>query len=206
AFTNAGKIQPQAIRSGGEWWRLLTGTLMHGAIWHIAMNGLGFFYIGKFIHRLTSPVLVIIVFVISALAGAFASTLFSSDLGSVGASGGVVGMIGFLAWLVVVRWKALPYDFRSFTIRNILLLSILGAIGFFFVDNAGHAGGFLGGIFCGIIYDIFHKNRWDVPDSPMKIALGVLCSALFLFGFACCMDLFFFGGQRLVSHLPHPSW
>ena len=49
-FANAGKIQPEAIKEKGEWWRLFTGTLMHGAIWHIALNALGFFYIGKFIY------------------------------------------------------------------------------------------------------------------------------------------------------------
>lgn len=203
---NIGVIQRDLVRQSGEWWRLFTGTLMHGPIWHIAMNGLGLFYIGKFIHRLTHPVMVPIVFVISAFAGAIASVLYAPQGGSVGASGGVVGMIGFLTWLVIVRRKELPYDFRSFAIRNIFLLAVLGVIGFFFVDNAGHAGGFIGGLFCGIIYQYFHRDAWDIPGTPVLTVLGALSGLVLLFGLASCLDLFLFDGTYLIERLPHYTW
>lgn len=205
-LTELGKISRELVRPVGEWWRIFTGSLMHAFLGHLALNALALFFIGKFIHRLTHPLINPIVFTFSAFTGAIASTLFASEKGSVGASGGVVGMIGFLAWLVYVRRGDLPYDFRSFTIRNILLLTLLGAIGFFFVDNAGHAGGLLGGVVCGIIYDGFHRGRWDVPTTPVINALGIFSFAILFFGLACCMDLFYFQGRYLISHLPKFSW
>ncbi len=204
ALTSLGAVDGAAIRNQGEWWRLLTGPMMHAANWHIFMNGIGFYFLGKYIHRLTFPGMVVIVFVISAVAGALATTFVGKM--SVGASGGVVGMLGFLSWLSYVRRSELPYEFRSSMFRNIALLGVIGVLGFFFIDNAGHAGGFLGGVICGIVYDKTHPGAWDVPSTPAKSALGAVCFGVVLFAFACCMDLFFGEGKHLIAHLPKFSW
>jgi membrane associated rhomboid family serine protease len=207
ALTSLGAVDGAAIRNQGEWWRLFTGPMMHAAAWHIFMNGIGFYFLGKYIHRLTFPAMVTIVFVISALVGALASAFFGRM--SVGASGGVVGMIGFLSWLSYVRRSELPYEFRSATFRNIALLVIIGILGFFFfniIDNAGHGGGFVGGVICGITYDKTQPRGWVNPATWVKSVLGAVCLIVVFFSFACCLDLFFGEGKYLISHLPKLSW
>lgn len=200
-----GTIIPERILDQGEWWRLFTATLMHGNLFwvmHIGFNTLVFVAMGKYIHRLTHPLMVPLVFVISAFVGAVGSTLFierAHPMGSLGASGGVVGLIGFLGWLMFVRRGVFPYEFRSQILRFIILLIVIGVLGSFFIDNAGHAGGFLGGIACGIIYDALNRRRWDIATTGGLRLFGGLSFVVLFFGAVCCMDLLFFDGAWIVE-------
>jgi membrane associated rhomboid family serine protease len=101
--------------------------------------------------RLFLPVL----FLSSALAGSLFS-LFLSHAPSVGASGGILGLAGFLA--VAVRHRKGVY--LSATDRGAMqhmvatiacLAAFAGIVAFDLVDSAAHLGGLLAGLGCGAI-------------------------------------------------------
>ena len=211
-LTTRGSIHPTPVREAGEWWRLFTGTLMHANIYllfHIGLNSLGLVYLGKYIHRLTNPLIVPIVFVVSALVGAFASVLFwgaRPGIGSVGASGGVVGLIGFLVGLQWMRRGAFPDDFRMLTVRNVILLVVIGVAGLAFIDNAGHGGGLVAGLLCSLIYCSLHRDDWEIPNSPALIAGAILSFLAVGFGLLTSLDLSFFDGRWIAGRLPRIPW
>ena len=65
---------------------------------------------------------------------------------SIGASGGIVGIIGYLFFFSRRRDEKFPAGFRAATASVFVGLITTGAIGFWYIDNPGHAGGALTGI------------------------------------------------------------
>lgn len=213
-------INPVSIQQSGEWWRLFTATLMHADVlyaMHLLFNTLALVVLGTYVQRMTNASLVPIIFVVCAFGGAILSTIYISCVpylpfvsdeisNSLGASGGVLGLLGFMFWLVLMRRKRLPYEFRIFVYHNMIRIAILGGCLFFAVDHGGHLGGFIVGLFCGMIYEPFHRGKWSVPWTPVKSILTAASFAVVLFGFACCIDVFYFESKYLIAKLPLIPW
>jgi len=92
---NAGlqKLRVQADQS----WRIWTAPFLHGNHIHIFMNASGLWYIGRRVEILTKWPHLLLCYLISILAGSWCSFYFlaPNDI-SVGASGGLMGLLGFL--------------------------------------------------------------------------------------------------------------
>ena len=65
-------------------------------------------------------------------------------------------MVGFLAVLGYRRKEMLPSGFFKSILMNICFIAAVGLVGFAIIDNAGHLGGLVGGVVCGLI--IIKKN------------------------------------------------
>ncbi len=140
------------VRNDGEWWRLVTTGLMHGHLLHILFNGMALYNLGRIVAALVSPSLLGVVFLFTVVTGSLASLWLGPGPASVGASGGILGCLGFL--LVVTRkFRAeLPGFLRTNLLQASLVVAIFGWLGSRFIDNAAHAGGFLGGILLGLVF------------------------------------------------------
>ena len=147
----------------GQWWRLLTATFVHVGLLHIATNMWCLWNLGLLGEPLLGPVGLIVVYLITGIAGNLLSLLFSvmaRDGVSVGAgaSGAVFGIAGIL--IVLLSNKKLPIPafelnrLRRSVIQFAVLNLILG-IGANFtslvrIDNHAHIGGFLSGLALGV--------------------------------------------------------
>ena len=89
----AGFDKPLFLRNH-EYWRILTGATTHGSIIHVAMNSYAFYSFGRIFEMLSNRANLAIVFLLSAIGGGILSLVFMPDGVSVGASGGIVGLIG----------------------------------------------------------------------------------------------------------------
>ena len=65
----------------------------------------------------------------------------SVGMGTTFASGSIIGLAGYLAAMSYLQPSALPKSVRTSILTTIGLAAYLGAFGFFFIDNAAHAGG-----------------------------------------------------------------
>ncbi|MFT3743675.1 MAG: rhomboid family intramembrane serine protease [Pyrinomonadaceae bacterium] len=92
----AGFDKPAFLRAH-EYWRILTGAALHGGPLHVIMNCYAFYSFGKVFEMLSNRAHLAIVFLLSAVGGGVLSLIFVPDGLSVGASGGIVGLIGYLA-------------------------------------------------------------------------------------------------------------
>ena len=139
----------------GDYWRILTGVVVHGGIFHILFNGYALFVLGRLSEILSAKPNVPIVFLISAIAGGILSLIFIPDVRSVGASGGVIGLLGYLTIYSYRRRELLSSSLFNNMLLNIGIIGFLGVFVIPNVDNYGH----LGGLIAGFLYGVF-----EVPD------------------------------------------
>lgn len=141
---------PERIREG-EWWRLLSATVLHGSIVHLLMNGLVLWNFGTFMERLLGWGRFLTVYVLAGLFGTVLGTLLSPILQfglSVGASGALFGLLGVSA-VLAFRPSGLPEllvrDLKKSAIQN-LLLNVIASLRPH-IDWAAHLGGaIVGGV------------------------------------------------------------
>jgi membrane associated rhomboid family serine protease len=138
---------------GGQWWRLFTAPMLHGGIIHIAMNAMALIYLGKRLEVFARWPHVPMVFLFSSLVGGLASAHFYPDKTSVGASGGLMGWLGFLIVFETLHSRLVPKDARRRLLAGVLMTGLIGFIGYNFIDNAAHFGGLVAGmVYAGIVF------------------------------------------------------
>ncbi len=129
----------------GETWRLLTAPFLHGGLLHWFMNMGALLYLGRRVEVFARWPHVPLVFLFSAWVGGEASARFIETI-SVGASGGLMGWLGFLMVFETLHARLVPRSSRRRLLAGIVLTGVIGLIGYKFIDNAAHAGGLLAGM------------------------------------------------------------
>ena len=135
----------------GSYWLILTGATVHGGWAHAVMNSYALFSFGRIFEELSNRAHLAIVFVLSALGGGLLSFAFTPDGSSVGASGGIVGLISYLAVYAFRRRRFISYEFRKSLLINIGFILIFGLVLYQVIDNFGHIGGFIAGAVYGFL-------------------------------------------------------
>jgi membrane associated rhomboid family serine protease len=136
----------------GEWWRLFTAPFLHGNIVHFLMNASAFAYLGKRVEVFARWPHLPLVFLFAAGLGGEASVRFVAAP-SVGASGGLMGLLGFLLVFETLHSKLVPRKARRRLAAGVVLTAVVGVVGFRYIDNAAHAGGLLAGmIYAAIVF------------------------------------------------------
>lgn len=160
----AGFVKPAFI-ADHEYWRILTGATTHGSLPHLAMNGYAFYSFGRIFEQLTNRAHLAITFLLSALGGGVLSLIFAPEGISVGASGGIVGLIGYLLVYSYRRRQFISDEFRKSLLTNIGFLLVFGIVLYQVIDNYGH----IGGLITGAVYG-FLQIPSDAYTDPRKAA------------------------------------
>lgn len=138
---------------GGEYWRLFTAPMLHGGIIHFVLNSLALLYLGKRVEVFARWPHVAMVFLFSALVGGVASARFYPDKISVGASGGLMGWLGFLIVFESLHSMLVPRSAKRRLVGGVAMTALIGLVGYNFIDNAAHFGGLLAGMaYAGIVF------------------------------------------------------
>jgi len=135
SLTAAGLLKDRYLH--GEWWRLLTAPWLHGNLVHFLMNGAALIYLGKRLEVFARWPHVPLVFLFSACIGGEASARFVAAP-SVGASGGLMGWLGFLLVFESLHGRLVPRKASRRLLAGVLLTGL--------IDNAAHLGGLLAGM------------------------------------------------------------
>jgi len=164
--------------NAGQYWRILTGAALHGGILHLLFNSYALFVLGKLLETLSNRAHLAIIFLLSAIGGGILSLIFLPGSPSIGASGGIVGFLGYLTVYGFKRRKLLPDGFLKNMLFNVGFIAFVGIFVMSNVDNYGHLGGLIVGAFYGLIQipsDLYKDPR--VVGQATKIfgyaALGV---------------------------------
>jgi membrane associated rhomboid family serine protease len=125
----------------GEWWRLFTAGFLHAGPIHLLFNMFALWWFGRSLEYVIGPVRYLGVYFASALAGVAGALLFAPESVSVGASGGVFGILG--AGLVLERNRIYVFGGSALllVIINLVLTFVIGS-----VSLGGHLGGLFGGM------------------------------------------------------------
>jgi len=142
---------PEYIRAG-ETWRLLTAGYLHANIIHFAVNFMALLSLGRETEVLANRAYLSLVFLAAVLGGSLASFAVPPDDPSVGSSGGLMGLIGFLGVLAYRRRETVPPGFLKMVLLNVAVIAGIGIVGMGLIDNAAHAGGLLVGALLGALF------------------------------------------------------
>ena len=150
--TSAAGLVKSDYLTKGEWWRLLTAPFLHGNPLHFLLNAAALLYLGKRVEVFARWPHLPLVFLFSACIGGEASARFLAST-SVGASGGLMGWLGFLLVFESLHSRLVPRAATRRLLGGIVATALIGLVGYRFIDNAAHIGGLLGGmIYAAIVF------------------------------------------------------
>jgi len=183
SFQRAGLVKPLVWQ--GELWRLFTGPMLHGNYWHIFMNAAAGISLAWLIERTAHRHVLVPLWLLGALGGSLCSLMIMPTQTSVGASGGLMAFVGFLAMMGWKRKQLLPPRFAMNILRSIAFMAFFGIMACAVIDNAAHLGGLLTGALVGYWLFKTETNSLPLPDSKRRSVLGwsgvIAFGALFLF-------------------------
>jgi membrane associated rhomboid family serine protease len=122
-----------------------------------------------------------IVFLFSGIIGSIFSLILMPNETSVGASGGIMGLIGFILIISINFKDNIPRNIIKSMLTTIILVTIIGISAIDIIDNAAHGGGLIGGIIVGLIMIRRRKNMIPYKPTLLVNILGIT-STLILIG------------------------
>jgi rhomboid protease GluP len=188
-IVDAGAKDNAAIKSGGQYYRLLTSMFLHGGWLHIGFNAWALYVLGPETERIYDTPRFLALYFIAGLAGSIASYTFSARP-SVGASGAIFGLVGGLAAFYYVSRQLLGEVSRQQLGSLITVIMINLFIGFSspLIDNAAHIGGLIGGAAVGwLLAPRFELDERLYPPEVVRRGLPLAWP-----GAACLLALLVF--------------
>jgi membrane associated rhomboid family serine protease len=153
----------------GEYWRVVSAGFLHAGFFHLLFNMFSLWILGTMLEPAIGHVRFALIFMVSLLAGSFGALLVEPDSLTVGASGGIFGLMG--AAVVVMRNRGInPME------SGLGLWIGLNLVITFTVPNisiGGHIGGLIGGALAALVL-------FDLPDNARipPVAANLLCAGL----------------------------
>jgi len=158
------------------WWSLITANWLHGSLLHIIFNMLALRTVAPLVIHEFGIYRMFSIYTISGAAGFYLSYLGNVPL-TIGASSGLCGLIGALLYFGKSRggeWGQRVYKQTSGWIISLLVFGFLIPN----INNWGHGGGLLGGIFLGWILGYNDKRKEGRSDNVLGLILMLLTALL----------------------------
>jgi membrane associated rhomboid family serine protease len=153
----------------GEQYRIVTSAFLHAGLIHLGLNMFVLYILGTLLEPAVGTARFVAIYAASILGGSFVALLLDPNELTVGASGGIFGLMG--AAVVVLRNRGVnPME------SGLLFWIGLNLVLTFSLSNisiGGHIGGLLGGTLAALVlYELPAMAR--VP----QVTANVLCAAL----------------------------
>lgn len=176
----AGANYGPAIFLGGEWWRLVASTFLHGGLLHLGFNMWGLRVLGPFVESVLGATAFLILYLVAGVGASLVSIAVHPDGLSLGASGAIFALLGaHVAFFLRHRREMSGELFRG-QMRSIgMLIAINIALGFSIpqVDNAAHVGGLIMGFAGGLLLD---RPLLEAPRMTPRRWLGAAAFVVLL--------------------------
>lgn len=150
--------------AGGESWRLISALFLHGGLLHLLFNGVALVEIGRAVERRIGTGRALTIFLLAGAWGFLASLLWQPEVISIGASGGIFGLLGAWAMLAIReigRTHAIGRSRRQLSVVLAVLLALGLGLLIPNVDHAAHLGGLTVGLLCGALVAA-DRRHWPV--------------------------------------------
>lgn len=143
----------------GQIWRLLTSAFLHSGLIHVACNMYSLYIIGPQIEQIYGINRYLIVYIFSCLTSSLLSYFMNPYGISVGASGGIFGLLGALLAFAIIERNKIQKKYIS-SLMQIIIINLFIGLSINNIDNFAHIGGLIGGLSMGYVaYRIFPVKR-----------------------------------------------
>lgn len=161
-----GALYPEYISDKGEYWRFFTATLMHFGFEHLLNNMVMLAVAGRFLEKAIGKIKYLALYFIAGIGGCVLSYIEMMQSGNyavaAGASGSIFGIIGALAWIILIH-KGRYENLTGRGMIMMLLFSLYYGASTGDVDNWGHIGGLIMGFVLAIIF--YRRNTKEIDFS-----------------------------------------
>ena len=177
-----------------DWWRYIAVGFLHqySSPLHVALNCFFMYQVGRLVEQLYGRLVLAGGFILFVIGSSLITALignFGFGGASVGASGGLTGLIGLLLVLGRVQGKNVPVGLAS-SLRNNALGNMVFILAYSFllhgvVSWQGHLGGFITGALLGLVIPPLRAVGGRDLSVAEKVLLGTaLAAAVVALGFA----------------------
>jgi membrane associated rhomboid family serine protease len=141
-------VKDNAEIARGQWWRFITPVFIHIGMLHLFFNSYALWIVGPQVEKLYGPARFVILYVLTGVAGVYASYFYHPLTVSAGASGAIFGLFGVLLVFGIRYRNSIPPFFKRAVGTGVLPVIVINLIiGFTIpaIDNSAHIAGLLSG-------------------------------------------------------------
>jgi len=176
-----GALFPPLVHAG-QWWRLISAGFLHANLIHLGMNMFALYNLGVVLEHWQGKARFAALFLFSVLTASLAALWFSPNAVTLGASGGIFGLLGGFIIIALLYWRDFPADVRKELFGWLPRVLIINAAISFIpgISLAGHAGGLVGGMLVGLVIlrSPVRRNAMPAWAWPALAALLIATVAL----------------------------
>jgi membrane associated rhomboid family serine protease len=155
----------------GEIYRVVTSAFLHSGILHLGLNMFILYLLGTMLEPGIGTARFVAVYAVSFLGGSFGALLIEPEQFTVGASGGVFGLMA--ATFLIARGRGL--DHIASQIGFLVLINLFFTFSIEGISIGGHLGGLAGGGLAGLL--IVNLERGSVPNARALEFAGLIALA-----------------------------
>lgn len=174
-----GMSAPYGIYVQHQWYRVITAMFLHGGLIHIGFNMMALMQLGPALEELYGSARYFFLYIVTGAFGFLASSLVGHY--SLGASGGLLGLVGAMLAITTKRGGSFMRELRSRLISSVVILFVLGFMGMG-IDNWAHGAGLASGFVLGKIFA--DRQPMNVREKQIANALGWLAGLAVIASFA----------------------
>ncbi len=143
-------VNADAVLNRGQYYRIFSAIFVHAGMYHFLNNALGMYIFGARIERVYGKFNMFMTFMLAAIIGNILTIMILPHTYSVGASGGVFGLLGLALGVTLVnRNILLGLDFNTIAIMTVVMVSSS-----FVIDDVNYIA-HLGGLLVGLLISVY---------------------------------------------------
>lgn len=156
--------------AAGDWWRIVTAGFLHAGLFHLFFNMFALYILGGLLEPAIGKLRFGLIYAVSILGGSFGALVASPDALTVGASGGIFGLMG--AAVIVMRSRGInPMESGLGLWIGLNLLITFTVPG---ISIGGHIGGLVGGSLAALVmFELGDRVRGLPAAVTMVLAAGI---------------------------------
>jgi membrane associated rhomboid family serine protease len=157
----------------GEVYRIVTSAFLHAGVFHLAVNMFVLFILGRLLEPAIGSLRFAGIYAVAVLAGSFGALLLDPNSLTVGASGGIFGLMA--ATFLIARDRGL--DQLATQIGLFIVLNLIITFSIPQISIGGHLGGLIGGGAAALVMAGIERRRAPSSGALEAIAFAGLGAA-----------------------------
>lgn len=155
----------------GEQYRIVTSAFLHAGILHLGLNMFALYILGSLLEPAIGTARFVGIYAVSILAGSCGALVLDPNELTVGASGGIFGLMA--AAFLIARHRGL--DELASQIGFFVVLNLVFTFSISNISIGAHLGGLVGGALAALLINVLERDRSSNSSWMEGAGLLVLC-------------------------------
>ncbi len=155
----------------GQPYRLVTSAFLHAGIIHLGLNMFALYILGNLLEPAIGTARFLGIYAVAVLSGSFLVMVLDPNQLTVGASGGIFGLMA--AAFLIARSRGL--DDLATQIGFFILLNLAFTFGNNSISIGAHIGGLIGGAIAALMVNQLDRRRIPNARTVELVAMAALC-------------------------------